>query len=90
MTAPVRLKFFDGPSDTRCADATGPAPQGDELGDLVATYPPGHVAQFASDGSLNVYRKPCAPANTAVNDLRLYSAPLMERCGPDIPMRLGK
>ena len=63
----TRMRFHDGPHDvrpTRCCDAANDTPQGDELGELVATYPAGHVAKFGDDGSLNIYLKPDSAATT--------------------------
>lgn len=59
----VRMKFEDRIQLARDEDPDS-AP-----GDLVATYPPGHVAQFAEDGSMNVYRRDAS--STTTNDSSL-------------------
>ena len=53
----TRLRFTDGPqhvSPVRSADATQSAST--ELGELVTSFPPGHVAVVGIDGSLNIYK----------------------------------
>lgn len=43
------------PCDRKSQPTCDDDPVSEELGELVATYSPGHVARFAADGSLNVF-----------------------------------